>query len=76
MAASALWPLNFGLQNVTYTAVYFVGHGGGYILAIGGWSWMVADIFWQVVGGGGWWWVVVETFWLVVGGGGWWHSLV
>ena len=53
MAASALWPLNFGLQNVTYTAVYFVGHGGGYILAIGGWSWMVADIFWQVVGGGG-----------------------
>ena len=45
------------------------------VLAVGGWSWMVVDIFWLVVGGGGyisvggWWWVVMD-------GGGWWHSLV
>ena len=28
------------------------------VLAVGGWSWMVVDIFWLVVGGDGWWWVV------------------
>ena len=26
--------------------------GGGYILAGGGWLWVVLDIFWLVVGGG------------------------
>ena len=27
--------------------------GGGYILAVGRWCWIVVDIFWLVVGGGG-----------------------
>ena len=52
--------------------------GGGHILAVGGWCWMVEDIFWLVVdgggyilAGGGWWWMVVDIFWLVVGGGVW-----
>ena len=31
------------------------GCGGRYILAGGGWSLMVMDIFWLVLGGGGWW---------------------
>ena len=40
-------------------------NGGGYILAGGGWLWVVVDIFWLVLGGGyilaggGWWWMVV-----------------
>ena len=29
--------------------------GGGYILAGGGWLWMLVDIFWLVVGGFGSW---------------------
>ena len=33
---------------------------GGYILAGGGWWWVVVDIFWLVVGSCGWWWVVVD----------------
>ena len=41
-----------------------------------GWSWVVVDIFWMVVGGGGWCWVVVDDvlwWWMVVGrGGSWW----
>ena len=36
--------------------------GGEYILAVGGWRWMLVDTFWLVVGGGGW--------WLMVEGGG------
>ena len=27
------------------------------VLAVGGWSWIVVDIFWLVVVGGGWWWI-------------------
>ena len=27
---------------------------GGYILAGGGWRWVVVDVFWLVVGDGGW----------------------
>ena len=41
---------------------------GGYILAGGGWQWVVVDIFLMVVGGGGWWWVVVGcagSWWMV-----------
>ena len=46
--------------------IYWLAVGGGrYILAGGGWCWVVVDIFWLVVGGGGWWWMVVN-------GGGWW----
>ena len=48
------------------------------VLAVGGWWWVLVDIFWLVVGGdgyilagGGWWFVVVDIFWLVVDGGGW-----
>ena len=51
-------------------------------MAVGGWCWMVADIFWLLVGGVGWWWIyfgilaVDGWWWIVVGGCGWWHSLV
>ena len=58
----------------------------GYILAVGGWCWMVVDIFCcrrvvldgggYILASGGWWWVVVDIFWQVADGGGWWHSLV
>ena len=72
MAASALWPLNFGLQNVTYGRVFRRPWGWIYF----GYRWVVVDGGGYILAGGGWWWVVVETFWLVVGGGGWWHSLV
>ena len=58
--------------------------GGGYILAVGGWWWIEADIFWLSVGGGGWWWIYFDLWWVVVGvsgyilasGGEWWHILV
>ena len=34
--------------------MYFGLVGGcGYILAVGGWCWILVDIFWLVVGGGG-----------------------
>ena len=53
---------------------------GEYILAVGGWRWMVVNTYWRVVSvdglrwyvfvGSGWWWLVVDIFWLVVDGGG------
>ena len=54
--------------DITWTVV----GGGEYILAVGGWWWMLVDIFWLVVGGGGYilagggWW------WMEVGGCRWW----
>ena len=36
--------------------------GRGYILAGGGWRWVVVmDIFWLVVGGSGWWCAVMGS---------------
>ena len=60
------------------------------VLTVGGWWWVLMDIFRLVVGGGGyvlagggWWCVVVDKFWLVVddggyilAGGGWWWMVV
>lgn len=45
--------------------------GAGYVLAVGGWCWVVVDIFWQVVGGGGVGGYILAggEWWMVVGGG-------
>ena len=41
----------------------------GYILAGGGWRWVVVGGGGYILVGGGWW-------WMMVGRDGWWYSLV
>ena len=45
--------------------------GGGKIMTVRRWSWVVAAKLWLVVDARGWWWQNYGWLWMVVGGRGW-----